>query len=233
MPRSATLIQSRLISPSVVGLSLSVGPDPMPFIAGQWIDLYVPTPSGPIKRAYSIASAPADREVELAVTRVEGGVASPTLHALVPGDAVAFDGPLGFFTRDAAARAEPALFVATGTGLSPFRSMLRERMAKPRQPPVTLLFGARSQADILWRDEIEQLASQDPSLRFEVTLSQPQAGWSGRTGYVQSHLAALVREAGAPPVYICGLSKMVSEVRALLKSELQYDRKRIHSERYD
>lgn len=233
MHRTATLVQSRLISPSVASLVLAVEAGPISFVAGQWLNLFVPTESGAIKRAYSIASGPSDTQIELAITRVEGGAASPALHGLRVGDEIAVDGPHGLFTRDAAAQADPALFVATGTGLAPFRSMLRERMAQPSKAPVTLLFGARTQADILWREELEQLAHQDPSFRFEVTLSRPDAGWPGRTGYVQTHLAELARETALPPVYICGLTKMVSEVRGLLKGELHYDRKRIHSERYD
>ena len=58
-------------------------------------------------------------------------------------------------------------------------------------------------------------------------------GWTGRTGHVQAHVVELAQALGDPHVFICGLSKMVSEVRALCKSELRYDRKRIHSERYD
>ncbi len=233
MHRSATLVQSRLLSPSVASLMLAVDPGPLSFVAGQWINLYVPNDDEPIKRAYSIASGPADGTLELAVTRVEGGAASPTLHGLKVGDELAFDGPHGLFTRDAAAQAEPALFVATGTGLSPFRSMLRHRLLHGPHAPVTLLFGARSQADILWREELEELARQDPRFRLEVTLSRPELGWSGRTGHVQAHLVELVRESASPPVYICGLTKMVSDVRAMLKGELDYDRKRVHSERYD
>jgi len=231
MQQTATLVQSRMLSPHVAGLSLSVDAGAFSFDAGQWINLFVPSAEGMIKRAYSIASAPHDREIELAVTRVEGGVVSPVLHALSAGATLAIDGPHGLFTRDAAAKAKPALFVATGTGLSPFRSMWRD--AEPQHAPITVLFGARTEADILWRDELEALAERDPAFRFEVTLSRPDASWTGRKGYVQTHLASVVPELSEPDVYICGLTKMVSEVRTTLKQTLSYDRKRIHSERYD
>jgi NAD(P)H-flavin reductase len=111
--------------------------------------------------------------------------------------------------------------------------MLTQLWPGPTHPPITLLFGVRSQADILWREELEQWAARDPQFKLEVTLSRPDAGWSGRVGYVQAHAAALARELGEPHVFICGLSRMVGEVRALCKGELGYDRKRIHSERYD
>lgn len=220
-----------MLSPSVMSLKLGLPGEPLTFRAGQWINLFVPHADGPIKRAYSIASAPQERTIELAVTRVEHGRASPIIHTLKPGDDVAIDGPHGLFTRDDPS--EAAIFVATGTGLSPFRSMLLDELARSRLAPLTLLFGARTQADLLYRAQLEQIARAHAQFRYEVTLSRPDPGWTGRGGYVQTHLAALVRELGAPHVYVCGLTKMVVEVRALLKGELGYDRKRIHSERYD
>lgn len=231
MQRSATVLETRMLSPSVVSLKLELSGDPLSFRAGQWVNLFVPHAEGPLKRAYSIASPPQERYLELAVTRVEQGLASPVLHTLRVGDELAVDGPHGLFTRDDPS--EPALFVATGTGLSPFRSMLLDELSRPHAAPLTLLFGARSQADILYREELEALARAHPGFRYEITLSRPLSGWTGRTGYVQAHLAALAREVSKPHVYICGLTKMVSEVRTLLKGELGYDRKRIHSERYD
>jgi CDP-4-dehydro-6-deoxyglucose reductase len=203
------------------------------FEAGQWIELFVPTAQGLQKRAYSIASGPHEATIELAVTLVQGGAVSAALHALPEGAELQLAGPFGLFTRDPASRRAPALFVATGTGLSPLRSMLHAWREEPSRAPLTLLFGVRSEADILWREQLEDWARSTPELRLEVTLSRAAAGWTGRRGYVQSHVAELARDLGEPHVFICGLNRMVSEVRALCKAELGVDRKRIHSERYD
>jgi len=236
MERAVRIAETRLLSPSVRSLSLELGERaglPFSFKAGQWINLYVPTKAGVEKRAYSIASAPGEPRVELAITQVAEGLVSPRLHELPEGTQLTCDGPHGFFTRDAALRAVPTLFVGTGTGLCPLRSMLGELLRDPEHAPVTLLFGVRTQADILWREQLEDWAARDPSFRLQVTLSRPDAGWSGRTGYVQAHVRELAEQLGAPHVFICGLSRMVGEVRAICKTELNYDRKRIHSERYD
>jgi len=240
--RRARVVDARVLSPSVRSLSLAVdrGPSeeegeaaPFAFTAGQWVNLHVPTREGIQKRAYSIASGPRTHPIELAVTHVPEGLVSPALHALEPGTELAIDGPHGFFTREGDAASAPALFVGTGTGLCPLRSMLTELLADPDHPPLALLFGVRREEDILYRAELEAWAARDPRFTLAVTLSRPGPGWSGRTGYVQAHLAALARELGAPHVFVCGLNRMVAEVRALLKSELGYDRKRIHTERYD
>lgn len=214
-------------------MSFEVPGAPFSFRAGQWLNLLVETAQGPEKRAYSIASGPAVRPIELAVTHVPTGAVSPPLQVFPEGTELACDGPYGFFTRDGAAAAAPALFVGTGTGLSPLRSMLTEILADPAHPPVTLLFGVRTQADILWREELEAWAARDPGFRLEVTLSRPDPGWTGRIGYVQTHVVPLARALDGAHVFICGLSPMVTAVRAICKEELGLDRKRIHSERYD
>jgi ferredoxin-NADP reductase len=231
--KKARIVQGRALSPTVRSLLLEPAAGPLEFEPGQWLNLYVPTDAGLQKRAYSIASAPGAALVELAITLVEAGVASPTLHALQTGAELDIDGPHGFFTRDDATRRAPALFVATGTGLSPLLSMLLAWREQADRAPITLLFGCRSQADILWREQLEQLAEQDSLFRLAVTLSRPEPGWNGRFGYVQQHLAELAGELPEPHVFICGLNRMVSEVRVLCKTALGYDRKRIHSERYD
>ncbi|HEX5657249.1 MAG TPA: FAD-binding oxidoreductase [Polyangiales bacterium] len=229
MERTGRLVAARALSPSVQSLALEL-PAEFTFVAGQWLHVHVQTAQGLEKRAYSIASGPAERPVELAVTHVAEGAVSPLLCRLEVGTALRVDGPHGFFTRDDPHA--PALFVGTGTGLSPLRSMLTELLADPAHPPVTLLFGVRTQADILWREQLERW-TRDPKFRLEVTLSRPDASWHGRSGYVQKHVAELAGALGAPHVYICGLSPMVGDVRAICKTELGYDRKRIHSERYD
>jgi CDP-4-dehydro-6-deoxyglucose reductase len=231
--KTAHVVETRMLSPSVRSLRIALTAEPLSFAAGQWIDLYVTTPSGLQKRAYSIASAADEATLELAVTLVPEGAASPALHGLREGDALLIDGPFGFFVRDEALAAAPSLFVATGTGLSPLRSMLYAWKKQAVRPPITLLFGVRTQADILWSEELTQWTRDYPELSLEVTLSRPDPDWAGRTGYVQKHVAELARALGEPHVFICGLNRMVSEVRALCKNTLGYDRKRIHSERYD
>jgi CDP-4-dehydro-6-deoxyglucose reductase, E3 len=231
--RTARVVSVERLSASVCSLKLELAGEPLRFTAGQWIHLHVPTPTGIEKRAYSIASGPDERLLEIAITYVPAGVVSPVLHALAPGAELACDGPHGFFSRSGDESLAPALFVGTGTGLCPLRSMLCEILSQPEHPPITLLFGVRTSADVLWREQLERFAARDPRFKLEVTLSRPEPSWRGRVGYVQVHVPELARELSTPHVYICGLQRMVGEVRSICKSELGLDRKRIHSERYD
>lgn len=239
--RRALLSDAYLLAPAVRVLRFDVlGDEPFGYVAGQWVDLYVDVVGvdgrrEEVKRSYSIASAPPahpSRSFELAVTLVDGGPVSSALHALPIGAEIVISNPSGFFTR-AHPEGAHVVYVGTGTGLSPLRAMLHEEIEGPRARTMTLLFGCRVEADILWREEIEALAARDRRLGYEVTLSRAPESWPGRRGYVQAHLAELVRAEAPVHVYICGLSKMVKEVRRILKEEIGFDRKQVHSERYD
>lgn len=230
------VVAARPLAPAVRELVLErVDGQAFRFDAGQWVNLVLPLPEGEIKRAYSIASPPDDGSprFEIAVTHVEGGPGSRYLHALPEGAVVRAIGPQGFFTRAGAEQA-PSLFVGTGTGVTPLRSMIRATLAAGGDAPLALLFGARHEEDVLYREELERLTRAHPRFRYEITLSRPGPAWAGRRGWVQAHLAELVGGDGAGlHVYVCGLDRMVSAVRAMLRGELGVDRKRVHAERYD
>lgn len=230
------LVRARSLSPSVREIRFErLDGAPMRFAPGQWLNLFAELGAGTTKRSYSIASPPReDPSFELAVTRVEGGAMSEWLHALEPGRELRAVGPQGLFTRDAASE-RPALFVGTGTGLAPLRSMYLAALDQGAAPRFVVLLGVRHEDDVLYREELDALGSAHPGFRAVVTLSKPPASWQGARGWVQEHLASAWKLLGEPEaeVYVCGLDRMVKSVRGLLREELGLDRKRIHHERFD
>jgi ferredoxin-NADP reductase len=233
------LARARMISPSVRELTFERADGLVfDFQAGQWVSLVLPLAEGEARRAYSIASPPAGTSAfEIAVTHVQGGPGSTYLHALPIGAALRVIGPQGFFVRPRGAT-PPALFVGTGTGVTPLRSMIRDALAHGDAGRLDLVFGVRHEEDRLYREELEELEAAHPSFRLHYTLSRPAAEWKGLTGYVQTHVEARYRalasgSAEAPHVYICGLERMVGAVRDLLRKDMGVDRKCVHSERYD
>jgi ferredoxin-NADP reductase len=233
------LLSTRMLTPSVRELVFLREDAPLDFEPGQWISLALPVdPAGPpLRRSYSIASAPdGTGRFELAVTLVQGGPGSTLLHALAPGAVLQATGPQGFFTRPAGI---PSLFVATGTGFTPLRSMIHGSLRAGAMEPMVVLLGVRHEEDILYRDELEGLQRQHPNLRVHVTLSRPGEGWAGLRGYVQEHASplwsALTERAGeqAPHLFVCGLERMVKAVRDLMRKQLGVPRDRVHSERFD
>ena len=204
--------------------------DRFAFTPGQFVSLVHQFEGREITRAYSIASAPDGHRFELCLNRVKEGVFSPWLFAMNPGDTVNMTGPLGYFVLRDPSR--DALFVATGTGIAPIRSILQANLSGPRPAQITVLFGARYPASILYRAEFETMAALLPGFRFWPTVTRPDAAWTGRTGRVQQHLLQAIGDRRDMDVYICGLREMVDDVRAQLKA-IGLDRKRIIYEKYD
>jgi ferredoxin-NADP reductase len=204
------------------------------FTPGQFISVLESVDGREITRAYSIASPREGNRFSLCLNRVPDGLVSSYLFRVTPGEEVEVHEPLGYFTLRHPERR--AIFVGTGTGVAPFRSMLLDYLPKT-QPNITLLFGARHEHGLLYRDEFEKLASEYPSFRFLPTITRPTEAWTGRTGRVQTHLdealALNVPEDKANvDVYVCGLKEMVDEVRQELKRR-GFDRKQIIYEKYD
>ena len=200
------------------------------FVPGQFVSLTDSVDSRAITRAYSIASAPGEgNRFELCLNRVDDGAFSPHLFALSPGDAVEMQPPLGTFTLRQPAR--DSLLIATGTGIAPFRSMLKIAL-QPNSPAFTLLFGVRHESHLLYRQEFEEMEREFPQFRFWPTLTQPGPDWRGRTGRVQTHLTEAIAGRKDIDIYLCGLRPMVDDVRQVLKG-MGFDRKQIRYEKYD
>jgi ferredoxin-NADP reductase len=200
------------------------------FVPGQFVSLTDSVKSRAITRAYSIASPPgAGNRFDLCLNRVDDGAFSPHLFDLAAGDAVDMQPPLGTFTLRQPLR--DSLLVATGTGIAPYRSMLKTVLTSDA-PAFTLLFGVRHESHLLYRNEFEQMACEFPQFRFWPTLTQPGPDWTGRTGRVQAHLAEAIGERRDIDIYLCGLRPMVDDMRQILKS-MGFDRKQIRYEKYD
>ena len=235
----AHLVRARMLSPMVRELVFERKDGaPLVFEAGQWVSLLLPLPSGELRRSYSIASRPdGTPRFEVAVTHVERGPGSSYLHAMEPGADLQVVGPQGFFTRPMD-KTGPSLMVATGTGITPLRSILEDAVAKGETRALWMLFGVRREEDLIYRAELDALARTYPHVRAEYTLSRPEETWAGRRGYVQTHARALYDELasrgeGVPHVYVCGLQRMVGAMRDLTRKDMGMAREFVHTERYD
>lgn len=227
-----------MLSPSVRSLLFRMADArPVGHVAGQFVDLIVPTSRGlPFRRDYSIASAPdpARPDVfEIAVTLVEGGPTSEALHELNLGELIEVAGVKGAFVRNDADRSRPSLFVAAGTGLAPIRAMLTEDVRRTDGPPLVLLFGCRTPGDLLWGDELTAWTRTCERFALHVTLSRPPPRWDGLTGYVQRHAGRLARAFPGACVYVCGLSAMVDDVVAGLQRDEGMSASALRYETYD
>lgn len=234
---TAHVSKSVWLSPQTKHLELTVGGvDEFRFIPGQFVSIKQPKPDGKVHtRAYSIASAPRhDPTFDLCLNRVEDGFLSNWLCDLEMGASVQFHGPHGLFTMR-----EPrqdAIFIATGTGIAPIRSMVHWLFAEParnRGHEYWLVFGTRYEYSIYYRDEFQQIERENSNFHYVPTLSRGGDDWQGCRGYVQDHVRQIVAGRAGMQAYMCGLHQMVDANRKLLKDELGWDRKQIVFERYD
>ena|ERR1700690_290121 len=205
------------------------------FVAGQWLSFKTNMPDGEeITRAYSIASPPSDdNRFALCLNRVQDGFMSNFLCDMKEGAEINCQGPFGDFILRPPMR--DTIFIATGTGIAPFRSMLHWLLCDESRhlgKHLHLIFGNRTEKDIYYHDELVRLATEHSNFHYLPTLSRGGPDWQGLRGYVQQHVPAIAQGRTDMHAYICGLDKMVKANRELLKS-LGWDRKSILYEKYD
>jgi CDP-4-dehydro-6-deoxyglucose reductase len=194
-----------------------VTPSEIQFRPGQFVSFEVAIPGFPRPgmRPYSIASPPSQTAwIDLVLNLVSGGPGSSYLFGLRVGDRTQFKGPAGsFYLRDST---KDLLFVATGTGIAPFRSMLAT-LHESRDPrPVTLYWGLRTERDLYYQVELSALAAAHPQFTFVPTLSRPTGQWRGRQGRVTELIEAAVPTVQNLEVYLCGNGGMIKDVTAIL-----------------
>lgn len=209
------------------------------FIAGQFAVVVCPREGKGIRRAYSIASAPEKKEgLDLVVKRVQGGVVTNWFWSLKPGDRFKVQGPFGKFVLP-----DPAdfdiVFVATGTGIAPFRSMIGHLLPLPagRQGPgfqrrIWLLFGSRYEKMIPYHEEWLAGVRRYPNFTYLPTISRPSPDWTGESGYVQTKIEKFFSQPEGKRVYICGLNEMIQPTQEACLAQ-GFTKEQIRYEKYD
>jgi ferredoxin-NADP reductase len=201
--------------------------------AGQHLDVRLTAEDGySAERSYSIASAPGE-PLAITVERLDDGEVSPYLtQELRAGDEIEIRGPIGgYFVWPGDDPATPLLLVAGGSGVVPFRSILRHRHNLGSQVPVRLLYSARSLPDVIYRGELDN-ADDGVAVIFTLTRQQPP-GWTGHTGRVDGRLLAMTAWPAEqdPLTFVCGPTPFVEAVASGLV-ELGSPAGRIRTERY-
>jgi ferredoxin-NADP reductase len=203
--------------------------------AGQHVDVRLTAEDGyQAQRSYSIASAPEGEHLVLTVERLDDGEVSPYLvDELRPGDALELRGPVGGYFVWEESLGGPLLLVGGGSGVVPLRAMLRHHQATGSAVPVRLLYSARSLEEVIYRDELMGLATDDVvDVRFTLTRKQPD-GWRGYGRRIDRELLADAAWSPAdhPLAYICGPTAFVETATSALV-ELGHDAMRIRTERF-
>jgi ferredoxin-NADP reductase len=206
----ATVAATTPVTPRVRQLLLRVEGHTFDHTPGQHVSVRLETEDGPVYRPYSPVSGPGTDTLALAVKRYDGGTCSVWLHELEVGDEVPILPPSGNLQLRALDR--DVAFIATGTGLTPMLAML-DPYLRDGTGQARLLFGERTQADLMYRPMLDRLAATHP--RFDVHYTLSGEDWTGPTGYVQDHLS-LLDDLDRPQAYLCGVPEMVVETKSAL-----------------
>ena len=209
-------------------------PTDFDFQTGQFLMLDVPSiedESDLQPRAYSIASTPAEEDVIIGIKLKHGGRAGEWVkQKLKPGVEVAVKGPLGVFLLNKETTKD-YLFICTGAGLAPFRSMIKSALEAWDTRRMDLIHGVCEEQDFFWKEEFAALTEKYPNLHTHYTLSKPGDDWNGHTGYVQGVIPEVIESIENCNVYVCGNPTMTKSCKDLCE-ELGVPKEDFHMEGY-
>ena len=211
MPTRVMSIQRPAADVAVLKLQLPANQS-FQYHAGQYVEFILRDGA---RRSYSMASAPelAQGVMELHIRHMPGGrFTDHVFGAMKEKEILRMEGPFGtFFLREDSAR--PVVMLASGTGFAPIKALIEHMEAKGLTRPTVLYWGARRAADLYLRDWADAAAARLPWLRFVPVLSEPEADWSGRTGFVHQAVMADLPDLSGHQVYACGAPVMVQSAQ--------------------
>ncbi|HQR53115.1 MAG TPA: CDP-6-deoxy-delta-3,4-glucoseen reductase [Burkholderiales bacterium] len=198
------------LAPDVMALHLRLpANERLQFLAGQYIEIL--TRDGK-RRAFSMANAPHDDEhLQLHLRHYTGGTFTEYVFTRMrEREILRFEGPFGtFFLREDSDK--PIVFLASGTGFAPIKSVLEHAFHRGIERPMVLYWGARTRADLYLDALARQWAAAHPNFRYVPVLSEarPEEAWTGRTGFVHQAVMEDLPDLSAYHVYACGAPVMV------------------------
>lgn len=209
-------------TPCIVSVRVAMPADGA-FEAGQFLGVTLFRDGAEVSRYLSFSNSPTETDYFEFTKRLTQSDFSAALAGLKPGDPVRIKYPMGRFILDP--HAAKHVFLAGGIGITPMRSMWKYAFDRKLAAQMVLIYGNRCAEDIIFRDELEAMAAQQPGCKVVLALDGREPcpdGWQGRQGYID---AAMVREEVPDHArcvfYICGPTAMVKAVVDMLKNELK------------
>lgn len=182
-----------------------------PFLAGQYINVFGEVKGIRTSRPYSISSSPLQRKYyDITVARVADGFFSDyMLNIVKKGDHLQTSGPSGHFYFNPLFHSRHSVFIAGGCGITPFMSMIREICESGLDRKVTLLYGNRAEKNIIFHEELKELASRNSNFNYVPVISDPSEGFSGQCGFIDACcVQKFVPDLSECTYYICGPEAM-------------------------
>lgn len=203
------------LSDSTIGFSIDLDePSALSFLPGQYVNVEIPG-SG-MTRAYSFSSAPGAERAAFVVRNVpDGRMSSYLTRDARSGQRMAFSGPFGSFYLRPVTR--PVLFLAGGTGIAPFLSMLDVLGASGSTQPVRMVYGVTHDIDLVATEKLDAAGAKIDGFEYRTCVADA-ASEHARKGYVTAHVDAAWLNGGDVDIYLCGPVAMVEAVRTWLQA---------------
>ncbi len=192
--------------------------DAIDFEAGQFVWLTLGrSPFSITEHPFSISSCPAERP-RLSFAIKEAGDFTDTIGTIKPGARAFVDGPHGNLTLSGK-RAEGLTLIAGGVGIAPIMSILRELREQGDRRPIRLIYGNRTEEQILYRSELDQM-THDMAFEMHHVLSEPTSAWTGETGILDAPMLMKLLD-DVPPTdhlyVVCGPAPMIDHIEKILQ----------------
>lgn len=201
-------------------------PEGFEYRAGQFAMLHFNSKQKP----FSIASHPSEEELIFLIKEHDNGDVTPHLMELKEGDEVEITGPFGVYEVKAS-DAEEIVFIAAGTGVAPFRSMILDVLERFPDKRVRLIFGFRY--DFYFGDFWEGLKKEHSNFDYYVCCSRPkEAKWEGACGRITDDLEERIGGVDGKDVYVCGSEGVVEGVKDKLFNDMKFPKERVHIEEW-
>lgn len=238
------LTKTFLINPRTRHLEFEINNNmSLDFKPGQFISINIKKDTQIIRRNFSIANSPnKSGKIEIAATFVPNGIASTTFWNMQIGDHLNASGPFGIFVLkpEDLNKIKRYILVATGTGVTPYRSMLNELsviLTKYPELKIELLLGVRGRSELLYGEEFIAFATaKKPQFNFTACYSREEQNNLIKDkheyiGYVQDKISQLHINPMEDMAYLCGNPNMVDQTFTIL-SGLGLPRNKIIREKY-
>lgn len=234
MPSTAFTVREVVhATPRTRIIRLDAGLLPFVFTAGQAV--MVGLHGSPLRKPYSIASAPWEVTrtgiVQLLLQIDDSGALDPHLELAAPGTKLDVEGPFGAFGLPPEAANDPLLFVAGGTGIAPLRSMLMERLSRANPAAIAIVYSVRSPEAFAFRPELDALQTAGRVKVYFTVTRDEGAPWEGRRGRIDRRLLGDALPSPEALCLICGPPQLVSDAKELLGA-LGVAAERIKTEQY-
>ncbi|PND54242.1 oxidoreductase [Mycobacterium sp. ENV421] len=228
-PRRATVLEKLSRTPDLVELRVALD-EPLSFRAGQYAEFTLDTGE---RRSYSLLSPPSSgSELTFCIKRVQNGVFTAVLDRLEPGHHLRLEAPFGtMFMRETG---RPVIAVGIGSGIAPLLSILSDAAEQNSDVPIRFYYGARTNSDLVYVDELAELSRRLKDFQFIACLSQGTPDTvpaNGRVGRVTRAIAEDIRDASSYDAYVCGAPQMCDAVGRLLEAK-GLPEARIHADKF-